>query len=100
MGSGLCYTVDSGGVVPTAAEMLTSVQVEGPCFGFTDYDHLSEELFVLDLTKQAFASQLGYSASAVYSWKYRGVPKFIRVYMELRLAYEDKVTPEKGVRLA
>lgn len=99
MASGHCFVVDSGGVPVKVPELIESVTAEPLDISFTDYETLSEELYVMNLTKKDFAKVAGYSPSTVYSWNRHGVPKTAVKFMEMKLAFEDKVNPEKGTRL-
>ena len=100
MASGHCYVVNSGLPAQPVEEVVTSLAGESLDYEFTDYDHLTEELFVLDMSLKQFAEEVGCSASTVYSWKRWHVPPIVLAYMRMKLKYEDKVNPEQAVRLS
>lgn len=100
MVSGRCYVVNSGRPALSAEELVASLSGEPLGYTFSDYEQLSEELYVLGMTLADLSVELGVAASTVYSWRRWGIPKPIKAYMKMKLAYEDKVNPEKLIRLA
>ena len=100
MDSGHCYVVNSGNPAPKPQDLIASLSGEVLDYEFSEYLSLQEELFVLDMTLTDLANEVGYNRNTVYQWKGWGIPAVVKAYMALKLKYEDKVNPEKSIRLA